>query len=82
MIMLGYFLYHWSGGSWLREFSGFSSNGRTERVLIATGVASFGLMGSIMVLRTDKEDAMLRKEFSEWEQWAGKVPWKLIPFIY
>jgi hypothetical protein len=25
---------------------------------------------------------MLKNEFSDWDQWAKKVPWKFIPFIY
>jgi protein-S-isoprenylcysteine O-methyltransferase Ste14 len=36
----------------------------------------------VFVARAKKEDDMLRKEFSDWDEWAKKVPYKLIPFVY
>ena len=36
-----------------------------------------------MISRVRKEDEMLRREFGrEWEEWAGEVRWKLIPWVY
>ena len=35
------------------------------------------------VMRIDREDAVMRKEFGrEWEEWAKKTPYKLIPYVY
>jgi len=78
--MLGYFPYHWSGGSWLIECSGLSFD--VGRVLISADVMGSVYMAIVLVARTYKEDAMLRKKFDEWNQWAGEVPWKLVPFVY
>jgi hypothetical protein len=39
------------------------------------------LVLSGLVARTYRDD-LLRKEFSDWDQWAKEVPWRLIPFIY
>ena len=36
----------------------------------------------IVVLRIPKEDAVLRKEFgAEWEVWAKKTPYRLVPYV-
>lgn len=33
--------------------------------------------------RVESEDAMLKKQFGEeWEEWAEKTRYKLIPFVY
>ncbi|KAI1791146.1 ICMT-domain-containing protein [Ganoderma leucocontextum] len=33
--------------------------------------------------RAPEEDVMLRKEFgAQWDQWAKRTPWRVIPFIY
>lgn len=33
--------------------------------------------------RVESEDAMLKKQFGkEWEKWAEKTRYKLIPFVY
>ena len=48
--------------------------------------SAVGCIFSILVrlfLRIDEEDRMMRKEFGEeWEGWAKKTPYRLIPFVY
>ena len=37
----------------------------------------------IIVLRVPREDAVLRKEFgTEWEAWAKRTPYRLIPYVW
>ena len=37
----------------------------------------------IVVMRIPREDAVLRKEFgAEWDSWAKKTPYRLIPYVY
>ena len=41
------------------------------------------LVFEIVVLQVLREDAVLKKEFgTEWEAWAKKTPYRLIPYIY
>jgi protein-S-isoprenylcysteine O-methyltransferase Ste14 len=82
MAILGYSLCHLSGGSWLRECSGLSLDGTVGRALISVWAIGGIFAVSVLAARTSKEDAMLKSEFSDWDQWARRVPWKLIPFIY
>lgn len=36
-----------------------------------------------MLLRCSKEDALMRKQFEkQWDEWAGRVRYRLIPFVY
>jgi protein-S-isoprenylcysteine O-methyltransferase Ste14 len=36
-----------------------------------------------MLRRMQKEDELLKETFGgEWEKWAGRVRWKLIPYVY
>ncbi|KAI0365386.1 hypothetical protein BV20DRAFT_1056456 [Pilatotrama ljubarskyi] len=68
-------------GSWIRE-SGVL-NASKGRVLVRACVLwlSWQLVG--MVRRVPKEDAVLRKEFGgQWEEWAKRVRYALIPYVY
>ena len=51
--------------------------------------AACSALGSLLAIalglfsRVDREDRMMRKEFGEeWEKWAKKTPYRLIPFLY
>lgn len=79
---LGFALCQMSGGSWLRECSGLSLNGIVGQILVAVWVVGSVLVGIVIIRRTKKEDEMLRKEFKDWDEWAKKVPYKLIPLIF
>ncbi|CCM02160.1 uncharacterized protein FIBRA_04238 [Fibroporia radiculosa] len=38
---------------------------------------------AIVVMRMPQEDMLLREQFgAQWETWARKVPYKLIPYVY
>ena len=82
MVLLGWFLCHVSGGSWMRECSGLSLNGTVGRLVTSVAVVVFGTMVVAIVTRTYTEDAILKSKFSEWDQWAKQVPWKLTPFVF
>jgi protein-S-isoprenylcysteine O-methyltransferase Ste14 len=82
MIHFGYSICLMGHGSWLRECSGLSLDGTLTRALIAFWVTTTVFLLWVFVSRTKTEDDMLRKEFSDWDKWARKVPYKLIPLIY
>jgi len=79
--IVGLSVCYWSPGSWLREC------GWVGRPL---GKAIAGAWVSVMVFcttfaatRTYKEDALLRQHFGkEWDEWAKRVPYRLIPGIF
>lgn len=82
MNIVGYNLCHLSKGSWLWECSGLWSSGVVGPVLMFAWLVSRVCLMLVFVERTRTEDDMLRKEFSDWNEWARKVPYKLIPFVY
>ncbi|TBU57598.1 hypothetical protein BD310DRAFT_821171 [Dichomitus squalens] len=68
-------------GSYIRE------SGVLENPWIAIGIAWSSLLHLAIALTAVKriavEDAVLRKEFgSQWEEWARKTPYRLIPCVY
>ncbi|RDB24809.1 Protein-S-isoprenylcysteine O-methyltransferase B [Hypsizygus marmoreus] len=78
---IGVVLWYGSRGSWVRE------SGLLETVLGKAFVGSFAsiIMGSMMALtqRTWEEDKLLRNAFGEkWDEWARRVPYRLIPGIF
>ncbi|KAI0357023.1 ICMT-domain-containing protein [Trametes cingulata] len=70
-----------AAGGWLRESGWLGTTlGRAAAALRVAGmvVTCVGL-----VRRVRKEDEVLRGEFGrEWEEWAGRVPYALIPYVY
>jgi protein-S-isoprenylcysteine O-methyltransferase Ste14 len=81
MVILGYSLCHLSSGSWLRECSGLSLDG-VGKVLVSMWAIGGVFSVSVIAARTYKEDTMLKNEFSDWDQWARQVRFKLIPFVF
>jgi protein-S-isoprenylcysteine O-methyltransferase Ste14 len=77
-VWVGLGLWHGSKGSWLRE-SGFLTT--------MPGMAYGGAFGALLIAlkaalysRMPKEDAELRRVFGEeWETYAKRVPYRLIP---
>ena len=51
---------------------------------LATALALAAVRGSyVLVDRAEVEDEVMRKEFGkEWEEWARKVPYKFVPYLY
>ncbi|OJT08428.1 hypothetical protein TRAPUB_611 [Trametes pubescens] len=60
--------------------------GRTPLGKAVAGVIAGYLLfmhANLIVTRVDKEDAVLREQFGEeWEAWARRTPYKLIPYVY
>ncbi|EIW64000.1 uncharacterized protein TRAVEDRAFT_110615 [Trametes versicolor FP-101664 SS1] len=60
--------------------------GRTKLGKAVAGVIAGYLLyihASLIVTRVDKEDAVLREQFGEeWEAWARRTPYKLVPYVY
>ncbi|KDQ51226.1 hypothetical protein JAAARDRAFT_81522 [Jaapia argillacea MUCL 33604] len=77
----GVYLSLFSRGSWLRE-SGVLDNKLARGVVISYMLVS-GLLYVALARRPLKEDDMMKKEFGkEWDEWAGRVPYRLFPGIY
>lgn len=70
-----------SAGGWARE-SGFLSTVPGIGLLATfVGQTLFTLMG--LMKRMREEDGLLRKEFgAEWDEWAKRVPYLLLPGLY
>jgi len=79
---IGWFLWNFSEGSWVRE-SGLLSKSIGVVLLIAY-IGFVILPTSIITLsRMSREDAALRKKFgAEWDEWARRVPYSVVPGIY
>lgn len=81
MIGVGVVLCYVSPGAWFRECVGWDS--LLGKVL--TGVwAAWTLSIPVMLMaRVNKEDAVMKREFGEeWQAYAKRTPYRLIPFIY
>jgi protein-S-isoprenylcysteine O-methyltransferase Ste14 len=81
MCILGWWTVHGSPGSWLRE-SGFLGV-----TWIKVGLVSWCFLTAASVVtlirRSTEEDCFLSKRFGkEWESWARRVKYKLMPFVY
>ena len=74
---------HTTPGAWLLECSGVLQppwDGRLIALGWLAGAASFILT---MVPRLSREDEILKGYFeTEWDAWAAKVPYSLIPGVY
>ncbi|KAJ8077111.1 hypothetical protein PM082_001539 [Marasmius tenuissimus] len=79
--VLGILIIHTTPGSWARECGVLESMvgmGIAFIYLVLTGMISVGLLK-----RMGKEDTALRETFKgEWDEWAKRVPWRLVPGVY
>ncbi|KAF8199022.1 hypothetical protein BJ912DRAFT_1030037 [Pholiota molesta] len=82
LAVLGSLLWAGAPGSWVRE-SGLLGN-IPATILFAIWVVRFNIViPFILIPRIPIEDAQLRKRFGkEWDEWAKKVPYALIPGVY
>ena len=81
LVGIGMPLWFMSGGAWLRE-SGVL--GTLPGSTIAFGIMAVvsGVVASVC-RRAPLEDQLLKNEFKrEWENWARRVPYALIPWVY
>ncbi|KAI0752499.1 hypothetical protein C8Q80DRAFT_457304 [Daedaleopsis nitida] len=81
MAMTGLIMIHLLPGTYLAECG--IGNNLLVRVVGWTWGAWLVLLQLIAIGRTAKEDAVLRKEFgAQWDEWAKKTPYRLIPYVY
>ncbi|CDO72822.1 hypothetical protein BN946_scf185002.g7 [Trametes cinnabarina] len=56
---------------------------RTGQVVASAILAYLASVTVSLLSRMAKEDAVLRREFgSQWEEWAKRTPYRLIPYVY
>ena len=65
---------------WVQTGMWMTSSGKAAGFVYMVIVA---LSGIITFARIGKEDAMLQETFKEeWDEWAKRVPCKLVPYVY
>ena len=81
-MLIGTFLSHIGPGSWYREAGWLDTLG--GKALAALWFANIvWVPGTMLLSRVHTEDAILRQQWpEEWERWAKKTPYKVIPYIY
>jgi len=79
--MVGTVLSHAGSGSWYKEAGWLDTFGGTA--VVALWFAAIVYVPVNMMIRLRKEDEVLRNQYPlEWERWAKKTPYRVIPFIY
>lgn len=82
LVIVGWLMWNCASGSWLRE-SGALDLTAGKAVLGIYLATTLFYSEFVTLTRMSKEDEALRKRFGkEWEEWAKKVPYALIPGIY
>lgn len=77
----GMLLMHGSEGSWVRESGAFETTVMKALTLLTGGLVATITTG--LMKRMPKEDeAMHQLAGKKWDDWARRVPYKLIPWIY
>lgn len=70
-----------SQGSWVRECGILDT--KIGKCAIYGGLFLSSAIYLLVASRMGKEDAALRRQFGkEWDNWARRVPYKLIPWVY
>ena len=68
-------------GAWAREAGWLDTPAGMVVAGAYIGLQVYTALG--MLLRCSKEDALMRKQFgAQWDEWAGRVRYRLIPFVY
>ena len=81
MIGIGTVLCHFGPGSWYEGCIGWGS--LASKLFTAAWGGWTLVLPPLLIGRVSAEDEILRKEFGEeWEAYAKRVPYKLIPGIY
>ncbi|KAF8967267.1 hypothetical protein BDZ97DRAFT_1804166 [Flammula alnicola] len=82
MANIGWLLWNSAEGSWVRE-CGIWSTTAGKIALIAYTVIGILPTSAVTLSRMSKEDEALQKQFgAQWDDWAKKVPYSIIPGIY
>ena len=81
LLMAGNFMLLTSAGSYFTEAGLWESTAGKAVACTVMGYLSWVTMH--LIKRTASEDDILRNEFGpQWDEWAEKTPYRLIPFIY
>lgn len=79
--VLGTLLVHFGPGSWWARVGWFGTLGGQAYALGWCVMEAYVLWG--ILCRAPTEDALLRKQFgAEWDAWAARVPYRVIPGIF
>ncbi|KIJ04695.1 hypothetical protein PAXINDRAFT_32600, partial [Paxillus involutus ATCC 200175] len=85
-VLLGFLLCSLSRHSWLVAFSLLAlgqAGSMMANVLGCAWISMFVMFGVGLVRRMNDEDVMLEQNFGkEWKEWAERVPWRLVPWVY
>ncbi|KAF8893030.1 hypothetical protein BD779DRAFT_1670031 [Infundibulicybe gibba] len=80
-VYLGFGMCCYDRNSWLWQSSALDT--QAGRVFVGSFATIVALTLVPLLTRAPKEDETLKKEFGEeWEEWARRVPYKMIPGIY
>ena len=81
LLGVGVVLCHFSPGSWYAECIGWDT--WASKLFTATWMAWSLAVPTLLMRRVETEDEVLRNEFGdEWEKYAEKTPYRLIPYLY
>jgi protein-S-isoprenylcysteine O-methyltransferase Ste14 len=80
-MQVGLVVWHASSGAWLRESKVYTKT--ATWLVIFPALYAVGSILAMYYRRPIVEDEMLKKEFGKkWDEWAKKVPYRLVPGIY
>jgi len=81
LVTIGTVLYQLSHGSWLYETGWLEVI--SVKFFVVVWLAYIACVPGMMFYRVFTEDQVLRGEFpAEWEAWAKKTPYRIIPFVF
>ncbi|KIP01824.1 hypothetical protein PHLGIDRAFT_123011 [Phlebiopsis gigantea 11061_1 CR5-6] len=81
LVGAGTVLCHFGPGSWYAECVGWGSV--YSGMFMAAWAGWCVVVPALLTRRTSTEDATLRSEFgSEWDSYAKRTPYKLVPYIF
>ncbi|EPQ54400.1 hypothetical protein GLOTRDRAFT_43578 [Gloeophyllum trabeum ATCC 11539] len=72
---------HFGRGSWMTEYGVTST--WFGRICAGIWGSNASFLACLLLYRTRTEDEMLRAQFGRtWEDWASRVPYRLLPYVY
>jgi len=89
--VIGYIWFLWTPGTYARECLIGPTFLPTQMTIGKTVAFAYPLLWTLLYADTVSylvrhslaEDAMLRREFGkQWDEWARKVPWRILPFVF
>lgn len=81
MLGIGTMLCHFGTGSWYRECVGWDN--WVSKAFTTAWAGWWVVLTGLLFVRVPVEDEVLHKEFgAEWEAYATRTPYKVIPYIY